>query len=334
MRQNLRGRTVGLWVVLSISLFILCLYSLISGSVSIPLSDVARVLTGNLNGSTEALIILGIRLPRLIMALLVGSMLSVAGSVAQAVFRNPLADPYVIGISAGAVAGASLAFFLGLPDAMYGIFAFSTALATAFLIFSLSGKKGRADTATLLIVGIAVSSFLSAFTSFTMYLSGEDSYRIMVWTMGYLGSATWIRAGLLAIPLVASLGYFIYLRHDLDALAVGDAEAHSLGVDVGKLKKRLLVVVSLIVAFSVAFTGMIGFVGLIIPHAVRLLVGGNHGRLIPAATFAGGVFLLLSDTLARTILAPTEIPIGVVTAFFGAPFFLFLALKSRKGVSI
>jgi iron complex transport system permease protein len=247
------------------------------------------------------------------------------------VFRNPLADPYIIGISSGAVAGAVLAFVLKLPDIWYGLFAFVTSMGTAFLIFRLSGKRGKADTASLLIIGVAVSAFLGALTSFFMYMAGQDSYRVMVWTMGYLGAASWTRVGLLAIPLVLAMLYFLYYRHDVDALLLGDEEAHSLGIPVGKLKRQLLLVVSLIAAFSVAFTGMIGFVGLIVPHAVRLCVGNKHGRLLPLAAYTGGMFLLFADTLARTLLAPVEIPIGVITAFFGAPFFLFLAVTSGKG---
>jgi iron complex transport system permease protein len=259
-------------------------------------------------------------------------MLSGAGTISQAVFRNPLADPYIIGISSGAVAGAALAFILKLPDIWYGVFAFITSMGSAFLIFSLSAKKGGADTASLLIIGVAISAFLGALTSFMMYLAGQDAYRVMIWTMGYLGSASWFRVALLSGPLVLGLLYFFYRRHDVDALLLGDEEAHSLGINVGGFKRQLLIVVSLMAAFSTAFTGMIGFVGLIVPHGVRLCIGNSHGRLLPLAAYAGGVFLLLADTLARSVLAPVEVPIGVVTAFFGAPFFLFLAAGGGQGM--
>jgi iron complex transport system permease protein len=281
--------------------------------------------------SAAAKIVTGIRLPRIMMAILVGMMLAAAGTISQAVFRNPLADPYIIGISSGAVAGAALAFVLKLPDIWYGLFAFITSMGTAFLIFRLSRKRGKSDTAALLIIGVAVSAFLGALTSFFMYMAGQDSYRVMVWTMGYLGSASWARVGLLVIPLLLAMLYFLYYRHDVDALLLGDEEAHSLGIPVGRLKRQLLLVVSLIAAFSVAFTGMIGFVGLIVPHAVRLCIGNKHGRLLPLAAYTGGMFLLFADTLARTLLSPIEIPIGVITAFFGAPFFLFLAVMNGKG---
>ncbi len=152
--------------------------------------------------------------------------------------------------------------------------------------------------------------------------------------MGYLGSASWLRVAILALPLVGSTLYFFYHRHDLDALMLGDAEAHALGIPVGKLKKQLLLVSSLIVSFSVAFSGLIGFVGLIIPHTMRLVVGSSNTRLLGVSALAGGVFLLFADTLARILLAPVEIPIGAVTAFFGAPFFIYLATRSHRQVTL
>jgi iron complex transport system permease protein len=318
-----------LTVVLCAALCVLVFFALCQGSVAIPLKEIIAVLGGAEKGAL-AEIVLGIRLPRMVMALLVGMMLSMAGTISQAVFRNPLADPYIIGISAGATAGAVLAYLLGLSDLYYGAFAFITAMGTSLLIFHLAGTGGKTDTGTLLITGVAISAFLSAFTSFGLYLAGQDSYRVMIWTMGYLGAATLPRAAILGVPLMLSALYFLYRRHDIDALLLSDEEAHSLGVKTGPLKRRLLLVVSLITAFSVAFSGMIGFVGLIVPHITRLCIGNRHGRLLPLAAFSGGVFLLFADTLARTLLSPVEIPIGIVTAFFGAPFFLFLALKQRR----
>ena len=303
---------------------------LFAGSVAVPPAQALRVLVGLEPDSPAAQIILGIRLPRIVMALLIGMMLAAAGTVSQAVFRNPLADPYIIGISSGAVAGASLAFVLALPDIWYGLFAFAGSLGAAFLIFRLSGGRGKTGTATLLITGVALSAFLGALSSFVMYLAGQDSWRVMVWTMGYLGAASWYRAALLTLPLLLSLAWFFWRRHEIDALLLGDEEAHSLGINVGKTKRHLLLIVSLSAAFSVAFAGMIGFVGLIVPHGVRLCVGNSHSRLLPLAACAGGVFLLGADILARTVMAPVEIPIGVITAIFGAPFFMFLAIRAGR----
>jgi iron complex transport system permease protein len=327
-------KTATLIVAVSALLLVLVFWGLFSGSVPISLTAMGHILTGVDRDSVAAKIIIDLRLPRMVMAILVGMMLASGGTISQAVFRNPLADPYIIGISSGAAAGASLAFILKLPDIFYGVFAFMVSVGTAFLIFRLSGNQGKRDTAALLIVGVAISAFLGAVTSFLMYLAGQDAYRVMIWTMGYLGSASWLRVGLLLVPLALALLYFLYYRQDVDALLLGDEEAHSLGIRVGSLKRQLLMVVSLIAAFSTAFTGMIGFVGLIVPHGVRLCIGNSHGRLLPVAAYTGGVFLLLADTLARNLIAPVEIPIGVVTAFFGAPFFLFLAVRREPGAAV
>lgn len=298
------------------------------GSVPVPLEQLFSISTAPDYIKT---IIYDIRLPRIVMALLIGMMLSSSGVVVQAVFQNPLADPYIIGIAASATFGAVIAYVFQLPDIFYGILAFLSCLISTFIIFKLSNRSGKVDITTLLIVGIAVSAFIGAFTSFAMYLIGEESFKITMWLMGYLGGATWTKVSLLIVPLVFSLIFFYLQRNQLDALLSGDEEANSLGVDVHTLKAKVLTVSALVVAFSVAFSGMIGFVGLIIPHSIRMLVGPSNSRLIPNAALAGGFFLLICDTIGRLFLAPVEIPIGVVTAFFGAPFFLYLAFKAKGG---
>jgi iron complex transport system permease protein len=278
------------------------------------------------------IIVYDLRLPRVVMAILVGMMLSSSGVVVQTVFQNPLADPYIIGIAASATFGSVIAYIFNMPDFMYGVLAFIMSLISTFLVFKMAKKGSSVNVTTLLIIGIAVSSFLGSFTSFSMYLIGEDSFKITMWMMGYLGNATWERILLICPPLIFSLWYFYMNRNNLDALLSGDEEAYSLGVDVNKLKIKMLSVSALIVAFSVAFSGMIGFVGLIIPHIIRMIVGPSNSKLIPSAALAGAIFLLACDTFGRTILSPVEIPIGVVTSFFGAPFFLYLALKNKRGV--
>lgn len=296
------------------------------GSVPIELSQIF-----SLNKEPEFIktIIYEIRLPRILMAILIGMMLSSSGVVVQAVFQNPLADPYIIGIAASATFGAVVAYILKLPDLMYGILAFFSCILSTFIIFKISNKNGKVNITTLLIVGIAVSSFIGAFTSFSMYMIGEESFKITMWLMGYLGNATWKKVLMLIFPLIFSMIFFYLQRTQLDALLSGDEEAHSLGVDVQKLKIKVLSVSALVVAFSVAFSGMIGFVGLIIPHAIRMITGPSNSKLLPNAALAGGFFLLICDTIGRMVLAPVEIPIGVVTAFFGAPFFLYLAFKKK-----
>ncbi len=314
-------------IVLTIGIIITGILAIPMGSVPIPLE---YIFSPGKAPDYIRTIIFNLRLPRIIMSLLIGMMLASSGAVVQTVFQNPLADPYIIGIAASATFGAVIAFVLNLPDFMYGVLAFITCLASTLLIFKMAKKGNKVNVATLLIVGIAVSSFLGAFTSFAMYLIGEDSFKITMWMMGYLGNATWKKVIFILIPLVLSLIYFYSKRHELDALLSGDEEAHSLGVDVNRLKVRTLTVSALIVAFSVAFSGMIGFVGLIVPHTIRMIVGPSNTKMLPSTILAGGFFLLICDTFGRIVLAPVEIPIGVITAFFGAPFFLYLALKNKR----
>lgn len=316
-------------LLLIILTIIIAIFSIGMGSVSISLEEIF-----NINKAPDYIktIVYDIRLPRIIMAILIGMMLASSGVVVQGVFQNPLADPYIIGIAASATLGAVVAYILKLPDIYYGILAFVSCLLSTFVIFKLSNKKGKVDITTLLIVGIAVSSFIGAFTSFAMYLIGEESFRITMWLMGYLGGATWTKVSILIVPLVISLIYFYLQRNKLDALLSGDEEAHSLGINVQKIKVEALTVAALVVAFSVAFSGMIGFVGLIIPHSIRFIVGPSNSKLLPNAVLAGGLFLLICDTIGRMVLAPVEVPIGVITAFFGAPFFLYLAFN-KKGES-
>ncbi|GAA6323032.1 iron ABC transporter permease [Fusobacterium ulcerans] len=313
---------------------LLIIGTLAVGILSIPLGSVPIPLEYIFNPEKAPeyikIIIFNLRLPRIMMSILVGMMLSSSGVVVQTVFQNPLADPYIIGIAASATFGAVIAFVFDMPDYMYGVIAFFTCLASTLLIFKMAKKGNKVNVATLLIVGIAVSSFLGAFTSFAMYMIGEDSFKITMWMMGYLGNATWSRVVFLAVPLVFSVSYFYSKRNQLDALLSGDEEAHSLGIDVNKLKVKTLTVAALVVAFSVAFSGMIGFVGLIVPHTMRMLLGPSNSKLLPSTILAGGFFLLICDTFGRLILAPTEVPIGVITAFFGAPFFLYLALRNKR----
>lgn len=313
---------------------ILTLGILIVGTLSIPLGSVPISLNYIFfpkNGPEYIkTIIFNLRLPRIVMSILIGMMLSSSGAVVQTVFQNPLADPYIIGIAASATFGAVIAYVLNMPDYMYGVFAFFSCLTSTLLIFKMAKKGDKVNVATLLIIGIAVSSFLGAFTSFAMYLIGEDSFKITMWLMGYLGNATWKKVLLLLPPLIFSITYFFLKRNELDALLSGDEEAHSLGIDINKLKIKALTVSAFVVAFSVAFSGMIGFVGLIVPHTMRMILGSSNRKMLSSTILAGGFFLLVCDTFGRIILAPTEVPIGVITAFFGAPFFLYLALKNKR----
>ncbi|WP_297597801.1 iron ABC transporter permease [uncultured Cetobacterium sp.] len=321
--------------ILIISLvFLICLFifSLFVGNYKINFFKGINILLRreDLN-SVEFKIFWQLRLPRILMALIIGMLLGSSGAVTQTLFRNPMADPYIIGISASGTFGAVIAYILGLSESYYGIFASTFSFITSFIIFKLSnGKKSTLNLSTLLIVGIAISAFLRALISLAMYLIGEDSFRVVVWTMGYLGGGDWNKILILSIPLVLALIYFYLNRYRLDIILLSDEEAHSLGVDIKKFKYRILIVSTFMIGFSVAFSGMIGFVGLIIPHIVRMIFGSSNIKLIPFSMFYGGIFLLLCDTISRGISTTMEIPIGIITAIFGAPFFIYLAFKSKK----
>ena len=297
------------------------------GEMNLSLIEVFKALFTN-EDETLSLIVFELRLPRILMAILIGMLLASSGSVTQTVFANPIADPYIIGIASAATFGAVLAYMLKVPDYYFGVFGFVCCCVFSLMIFKISR---RASIATLLIIGIAVSSFLGAITSLCIYIIGEDSFRIVTWLMGYLGLASWHKVLILSVPLVLCVLYFYFHKNELNIILSGDEEARNLGVDAEKLKINLLVVSSFAVAFAVAFSGLIGFVGLVIPHIIRLMLKNyNNALVLPLCTLLGGVFLLFCDTLARTIIAPVELPIGILTAFFGAPVFLYLALKVRR----
>lgn len=305
---------------------IIILASLILGDENLSLAQIYEAFWGK--NELLSTIVFDLRMPRIIMAILIGMLLASSGAITQTVFSNPIADPYIIGIASAATFGAVLAYILKVPDYYFGFFGFVCCCFFALLIFKLSRHS---SIATLLIIGIAISSFLGAFTSFFIYYIGEDSFKVMAWLMGYLGLASWQKVFILALPLIFCLAYFYAHKNELNIILSGDDEAKNLGVDAVKLKRNLLIVSSLAISFGVAFSGLIGFVGLIVPHIIRIMIKNYDNTLVlPLCTLLGGIFLLFCDTLARVSLAPVEIPIGIITALFGAPVFLFLALKARR----
>ncbi len=273
-------------------------------------------------------IFFGLRVPRVCVPILVGMLLASSGVVVQSVFANPLADPYIIGVAASATLGAVIAYLLGLNDIYYGIFGFLASVSVSLVIFAIGRQR---DMATLLMLGVAISAFVGAFTTFAIYLIGEQSFKITAWLMGDFSSASWYRVGILCVPTLLCGWYFYSKRLELNILLHGDEEARSLGIHVGRLKIELLIAASFAVGFCVGMSGLIGFVGLIIPHILRLLLGNsNHAVVLPLSFLLGGLFLLACDTFGRSILFDgTAIPVGVITSFFGAPFFLYLALKRK-----
>jgi len=282
-------------------------------------------------------IILFVRLPRVLAAALVGVALASSGTVLQGLLRNPIADPFIIGISAGASLGASVALVSGIGASIFGLLysvpiaAFISALGTVFLVYSLSRIGGSTSMLTLLLIGVAVTTLFSALVYLIMLVSNEQSQGILFWMFGSLTLAGWNYVYMAFPFIIAGLGVLIYFARDLNPIALGEEQAHHLGVDTEMLKKILLAAVALVTAAAVSISGIIGFIGLIIPHIMRLLVGPDHRMLIPSSALAGAIVLILCDTLARTVMSPTEVPVGIITAILGCPFFIYLLLRSRRG---
>jgi len=278
-----------------------------------------------------------IRIPRVLLAGLVGAALACAGTAMQAVFRNPMADPFIVGVSTGASLGAVVAALSGI--AAYAVIgsliqpalAFVTALLTVMVVYALGSVGGKVYVNTLLLSGVALASMIGALVSFMIYFAGQEFHRIIFWLLGSLSLASWTGVAVVFVAVVIGVVVVFIASRDLNALILGEETAHNLGADPEGLKTLMLVVSAVMTAAAVAFTGVIGFVGLIVPHMVRLVVGADHRMLVPAATLTGAIFLIWADTLARTAIAPTELPVGIITAICGGPFFLFLLRKYRMG---
>lgn len=292
---------------------------------------------GESPSAVERTIILHARLPRVLGAGLVGAALAVAGVVLQGLLRNPMADPFVVGISSGAGLGAALAIGFGIGATVLGtlyavpLMAFFGALATVFVVYNIAKTGARIPMLTLLLAGIAISSFLSAIISFVMITAGESLHALIFWLLGGFSTTNWNHLRVAFPPIIVGILVIYVFARDLNIMLLGEEQAQQLGVEAEKLKKIMLVFASLITAAAVSFSGIIGFVGLIIPHITRILVGADHRFLIPASALTGTIVLILSDTVARMVIQPTELPVGVITALFGCPFFLYL-LRKRKTV--
>ncbi len=279
-------------------------------------------------------IILELRLPRVVLGALVGGALGIAGATFQGLFRNPMADPYVIGVSSGAAVGAvaTMALRLRLPELGIGWvppMAFVGALGAVLLVYNLARVNGRVPVMALLLAGVAVAALLSAVVSLMIYFTADRVGHIVFWLMGGLSGANWRTAGLLLPYVLGGAAALSLYARDLNAMLLGEEPALHLGVPVEGVKRVLLLVGSLLTAAAVAVSGIIGFVGLVVPHAVRLVAGPDHRFLLPASALVGGAFLVLADALARTLLAPTELPVGILTALAGGPFFLYLLRRRR-----
>lgn len=336
-------------IILILVLFFSFIYSLSIGVVNISYADIIGMLYYNilesssqqakeLLASVNASVIFDLRLPRIIMAVLSGGVLALGGVVMQALIRNPLADPYILGVSSGAAMGATASIILGMFSwfGLYGVSlgAFCGALLVTFTVFAITYTTGAAQNNTkLILAGTALNAICGASTSLLVYLAKDvDGIRdATFWIMGSMGKVTWGYLPFVSVVFIVLASFFIYNFRILNASLLGEDMALILGVSLEKSRIFFLTAVAILVSMVVAATGIIGFVGLVIPHIVRIICGNNHLKLLPYSILGGAIYMLWCDVLARSLLLKTELPIGILTAFIGGPFFLYLMCSKKYG---
>lgn len=329
-------------MILAILLPVVALISLVTGTVSVTAIDVLNALFGSEPHQQISTILFDIRLPRIVMAIFVGAVLASTGAVMQGLFRNPLADPSLIGVSSGASVGATLmivtagGFIQGgalVGLSLVAVGAFVGGFTATLLVYRLATSGIGTSVTTMLLAGIAIAALAGALNSLLSYFSDNDMLRqISLWQMGNLSGASWLKVGIMGSAAMLLLIFFPRDSRALNALLLGESEARHLGIDVQRVKRRLILLTALGVGISVALAGLVGFVGLIIPHMVRLVIGPDHRWLVPASALAGATLLVIADSLARIVVIPAELPTGILTALLGAPFFVALLLQQRKDV--
>jgi iron complex transport system permease protein len=342
------NRKLLFWGGVGVLLLLLSIILSVSmGTAALPLSQVWRIMLHQLPGigglipvdwpESSEQIIMKVRFPRVVLALLVGAALSLAGAGFQGVLRNPLADPYTLGVASGSAVGAAFLILFGIQYALFGqwsipIVAFATGLASLWVVFRLANTHGKFQLETLILSGVVVQAFLGSLVSFMVSMSKKVINEILFWLMGSLSLRGWSYSMMLLPYVFIGLAILLGFGRALNLFAMGERQAAHLGVNVHRTKLIVLIVSTLMTAAAVSVSGVIGFVGLIIPHLVRLLVGPDYRLIIPLSALYGGIYVLWADTLARMLISPTEIPLGVVTAFLGAPFFAYLLSRhKRKG---
>lgn len=323
------------------------MFGLNSGAVDIPIEtiidlgfEVFQSSDKNAVSQQVKTILFDIRLPRICLAILIGAILAISGAVMQGLFRNPLAAPSLIGVSSGASLGASVVIVLAgawlqsntaFGLSLVAVGAFVGSFLVTVLVYRLSTSALGTSVTTMLLAGIAVSALAGAVSGLLSYYADNEMLRqISIWQMGNLSTANWQRVLVLTVVAILVLSLFPRESKSLNALLLGESEARHLGIDVQQVKRKLILLTTLGIGTAVAIGGMIGFVGLIVPHIVRLLIGPDHRWLLPASALAGSVLLLMADTIARIIIAPTELPTGILTAILGAPFFIMLLVQQRR----
>ncbi len=332
---------------MSVGLVATILFSLSIGAVSIPVKDVAVVLLHKLglfssieSDSMHEVVMSSIRVPRIMMTLLIGASSGVSGAALQGLFRNPLVEPSLIGVSGGSAAGVVMVIVFGaswglatdgfLYNSLLSLVAFGGGLIATFLVLKLSNQMGKTNIAVLVLVGVAINALAGAVIGLAIFYADENQLRTFTfWTLGDLGGASWDKLIIAAPLLIFSSSVLLLFSPALNALTLGEAEAYHMGVDVERSKRIIIFLSALGVGVSVSLAGMIGFVGLVIPHLVRVLFHADNKLVLPASILGGAWLLIIADIVARTVVSPAELPIGVVTALIGAPFFIGLLMKAK-----
>jgi iron complex transport system permease protein len=321
-----------IFLALFLLTFLVFSLSVSIGTVKVSFSDIIRSIFYQNNQSGADTIILQIRLPRVILSLLVGASLGGAGTVFQSLFVNPMADAYIIGISSGSALGAVLAIALNIRFYILGIssipvFAFIGGVSTVLLVYAISSRGRHNQMLNLLLSGLAINSFLSSVMSFLLLLSDTSLHESIYWLMGGFSGRGWEHIRIMTPYFILSVIILSLFTRELNILLLGDEQAQTLGVNVPQVRRIIIVFTSLLTATAVSVSGIIGFVGLVVPHILRLLIGPDNRMLFPASLFGGAILLTISDLIARIALSPSEIPVGIVTSLIGAPFFISLLVK-------
>lgn len=332
---------------LGILLFVATIFSLTTGAVSIPVADVTLILLKKLGlasaaevNPTHEIVLTSIRFPRILMTLLIGAALGISGASLQGLFRNPLVEPSLIGVSGGSAASVVMVIVFGsaltglapwLYQSLLPIAAFAGGLIATFTVLKLSNESGKTNIAALILIGVAANALTGAIIGLAIFYADENQLRTFTfWTLGDLGGASWDKLLIGGPLLLASCIVLLFYSKSLNVLALGEAEAFHMGVDVEKIKYGIIFFSALGVGVSVSFAGMIGFIGLVVPHVIRVLFQPDHKLVLPASILGGALLLLLADLIARTVVSPAELPIGVITGLIGAPFFIALILNAKR----
>nr|WP_282550640.1 iron chelate uptake ABC transporter family permease subunit [Halonatronomonas betaini] len=318
-------------------MFLIFLLALMIGSTPIPIrTTIDSLFSFDSELTRFSVIIRQIRLPRVILSFLVGSALAIAGAVFQGIIRNPMVDPYIVGISAGAGTAATIAIIFNMTWSLFyfntiPLFAFIGAIITVVLVYNISKVGNKIPVMNFLLAGVAIGFILDAIRSFLMVTGTNDMQQVVFWLMGSLAGTSW-RDIRIVLPyyFIGLIPILLYIK-DLNIILLGEDNAQTLGVEVEKVKKTLITSATLITAAVVSVSGSIGFIGLVMPHMARMLIGPDHRKLIPFAAILGGIFLMVSDMLARSLMPPLEIPVGIITAIAGGPYFIYLLRKNKSG---